>query len=318
MKISRAAFLVSSTSIATSAFIPAVVRANAPIRIGATASLAAAQVFYARELGMFARSGLDVDVEILASGGVVAEAIAGGSLELGIVDSVTLAAAHSRGVPLVFVAPATIFTKKNPSYVLMVAADSPIKTARDLNGKTIAVNSIRNILQIPTQAWIDNNGGDSTSIKWIELSLAAMGTALINGNIDGASVAEPFITNNLDTGKVRMISIAQKGIAPEFLFSGWAAKRDWVERNPEAAKKLVAVFADAARWGNANPGPSSDIVVKVTKMPSDIASRLIRTYYGEHVDVKLLQPVIDAAAKYGAIPAAFPAGEVYGIPSLRG
>jgi hypothetical protein len=52
-------------------------------------------------------------------------------------------------------------------------------------------------------------------------------------------------------------------------------------------------------------------------MPAEIASKMVRSYYGEKLDPALLQPVVDAAAKYGAIAKSFPAADVISPAALR-
>jgi NitT/TauT family transport system substrate-binding protein len=314
----RRRFLGAALAVGSVSFFPRrPARADDVVRIGTLTIDNTAEVFYAQELGMFAKAGLNVEIQIFQSGPASAAALAGGAIDLGIADSVSMASAHSRGLPLNYIAPATIYTKANPSYVLMVPATSAIKSAKDFNGKTLAVNGIKNILQIPTEAWIDNNGGDSKSVKFVEVPFPAMGPAMLAGTIDGASVSEPFITNFLDGGKIRAISVADKNVAPEFMFSGWTTTADWASKHPDAVKKLVGVFAEAARWGNANHEKSAQILVKASKMPPEVANKMIRAYYGERLDAALLQPVIDACAKYGTIAKPFPAAEVFSAVALR-
>ncbi len=318
MSCRRATFLSSAAAASAVTLFPArPARADEVVRIGTLTIDNTAEVFYAQDVGMFSKAGLNVDVQTFQSGPASASALAGGAIDLGIADSVTMASAHSRGLPLTYIAPATIYTRANPSYVLMVPTASTIRTAKDFSGKTLATNGIKNILQIPTQAWIDNNGGDSKTVKFVEIPFPAMGAAIVNGTVDGATVSEPFVTNFLDTGKVRAISAAERNVAPEFMFSGWATTSEWALKHPDAVKKLVGVFAEAARWGNANHAQSAQILVKASKMPAEVANKMIRAYYGERLDALLLQPVIDAAAKYGTIAKAFPATDVFSPVALH-
>jgi NitT/TauT family transport system substrate-binding protein len=292
-------------------------RADDTLRIGALLLDNTAEVFYARELGMFKRAGLDVDITTFPSGGAAASALVGGAVDISIGDVLTVAEAHSRGVPLSYLAPATVYTKAFPAYELLVAATSPIRVARDFNGKTVAVNALKNILQVPTQAWIDNNGGDAKSVKFIEVPFPTMAAAILDGRVDAASISEPFITNALNSGKFRTISVAEKNVAPEFMFSGWTTTADYATKHPDAIKKFVAVMLESGRWGNANRPQSAQILVGVNKMPPEVAAKMERSYYGEKLSPALLQPVIDAAAKYGAITKGFPATEIISAYALR-
>ena len=101
------------------------------------------------------------------------------------------------------------------------------------------------------------------------------------------------------------------------MFSGWAATKDWVAAHQDVAKRFVGVMNETAKWANANHAQSAQILVAVNKMPAEVAAKMVRAYYGERLDASLLQPVIDACAKYGTIPKAFAAAEVFSAVALR-
>jgi NitT/TauT family transport system substrate-binding protein len=317
MSLRRSAFFASTFAAGAVALVSARARADDTLRIGALLLDNTAEVFYARELGYWKAAGLDVDIEVFPSGGAAAAAVVGGAVDISIADAVSASSAHSHGVPLSYLAPATIYTRALPAYEILVAADSPIHVARDLNGKTLSVNALKNILGIPTEAWIDNNGGDSKTVKFVELPFPAQAPAILDGKVDAAPISEPFITNAMDTGKFRTISVSDHNIAPEFMFSGWVTTTAWAAAHPEIVRKFVAVIDQAAKWGNANRPQSAQILVKVNKMPPEVANKMLRSYYGEKVSPALLQPVIDASAKYGAIPKSFPASELISPYALR-
>jgi NitT/TauT family transport system substrate-binding protein len=312
MTFRRATFLTAAAAAGTVTLFPSrPARAGATVRIGVLPLDNTAEVLYAHELGMFAKAGLDVDIQILRNGSASAAAMAGGATDLGSTDALSMAAAHSHGLPLTYIAPAAVFTRANPSFALMVPAGSAIASAKDCNGKTLAVSSAKGLVQISTQTWIDNNGGDSKTVKFIEVPFPAMGEAMASGAVDAASESEPFVTNLLGMGKFRVISVADKNIAPEFMFSGWATTNDWANENTAIVEKLVGVFASVAKWANANRPLSAQILMKASNMPEEVATRMDRSYYGGRLDTSLLQPVIDSAAKYGAIAKPFPAREVF-------
>ena len=294
------------TTIAALGSRPAI--ADDSVRIGTIPIDPASECFYAQDMGFFKSAGVAVDVENFSSGGAVAAGIVGGAIDVGNVDLVTIAAAYSRGVPFVMLAPAGVYTRAAQTYVLLVKQDSPIHTAKDFAGKTVAVNGLKNINQIPTEAWIDNNGGDSKSVKFIELPFPAMVPALEDGKLDAIAVTEPTLA--ITNGKYRLISLADKNLASTFLVAGWTTTRDWVRKNPDLAKRYAAVMTQTARWANANHDKSGLILSKYSKLPQATVDRMQRSYYGEKLEPSLIQPVIDATAKYGVIDKAFPASAI--------
>jgi NitT/TauT family transport system substrate-binding protein len=306
---SRASFVgsISAYAAITAAGIrPAL--AEDSVRIGTIPIDPASECFYAQDMGFFKEAGARADIENFSSGGAVAAAIVGGAIDVGNVDLVTIAAAYARGVPLVMLAPAGVYTRAAQTYVLLVKQDSPIREAKDLNGKTLAVNGLKNINQIPTEAWIDNNGGDSKTVKFIELPFPAMVPALEDGKLDAVAVTEPTLA--ITNGKYRVISLADKNLAPTFLVAGWTTTRDWARKNAGLAKSYAAVMTRTARWANANHENSAQILSKYSKLPLATVERMQRSYYGERLEPSLIQPVIDAAAKYGVIDKSFPASAI--------
>jgi NitT/TauT family transport system substrate-binding protein len=275
----------------------------------------ALECYYAQDMGFFQKARIDAQIQTFSSGGAVAAGIVGGAINLGNVDLVTVASAHARGVPLVLLAPAGVYTKTAQTYVLLVPKTSSIRTAKDLNGKTLAVNGLQNINQIPTEAWIDNNGGDSKSVRFIEMPFPSMLPALRDGKIDAAAVTEPTLSFAKD--EFRIIPLDEKNVAPSFIVAGWAAMRPWTEQNPELVKRLISVINQTAVWANANHPRTAEIVSQISKLPLPVVQHMQRAYYGERLDPRMIQPVIDATAKYGAIAKPFPASEIISPEALR-
>jgi NitT/TauT family transport system substrate-binding protein len=283
---------------------------DAALTIGTIPIDPTAEVYYAQAMGFFKKAGLNVTITPFTSGGAIASAVAGGAVDIGLADSVSMASAHAHGLPLTYLAPAGVFKKGAETYQIAVPAASPIKTAKDFDGKTIAVNGLKNITEIPTDAWIDNNGGDAKSVKFIEMPYPAMLAALDAKSVDGVALVEPFVTFALAKGIYRLIPLTEKGLAPQFAVAGWSTTTGWARKHPDLAKKFIAVMAETAEWANANHAQSARILASVSKMPAEVAGKMGRTFYGERLEPALLQPVIDATAKYGVIAKSFPAAEI--------
>jgi NitT/TauT family transport system substrate-binding protein len=132
--------------------------------------------------------------------------------------------------------------------------------------------------------------------------------ALRTGKIDAAAVTEP--TLSFSKGEFRVIPLDQNNVAPSFIVAGWTAMRPWTEKNAELVKRIVSVINETALWANANHARTAQIVTQISKLPLPVVEHMQRAYYGEKLDPKMIQPVIDASAKYGAIPKPFPASEI--------
>jgi NitT/TauT family transport system substrate-binding protein len=286
------------------------VAAPVPLKVGIVPVEAAAETFYAIDMGFFKKEGLDVDLQIMQNGSAIAAAVAGGSLDVGFADVISIASAHAHGLPFVYLAPALLNSYTAPTLAMVVAGDGSIHDPKDLNGKTIAVNGINNITMVPFEAWIDKSGGDSKTVKWIEIPVIAANDALQAGKVDGATLGEPFVTFGVDKGE-RAIYVQKNGIAPRYVLAGFMTTTDWVAKNPAVAAKFAAAIREAGEWANANHDASAAILAKYTHVPLAVLQRMRRGDYAGALAVSDFQPVIDAAATYGVLTKPFPASELF-------
>jgi NitT/TauT family transport system substrate-binding protein len=283
--------------------------ALAPLRIGVIPAEVASQPFYATDLGTFRGLGIDPQLQFFSNGNAIAAAIAGGSIDVGLSDVVSVINAHVRGLPFVFLAPGLITTNAAPTFGLLVKADSPIHEAKDFNNTTVGVNALNTISQLPFQAWIDKNGGDLKSIKFIEIPLPQSAAAVMAGTAAATVPTEPFLTIGADSG-ARVILMQKNTLAPSFMVSGWVASDDWIGKNGVLAAKFAAAMKQTAAWANANHTASAAILSKYTKLAPALVDRMRRGTFSTAFNDAEVQPVIDAAVKYGIVSRSFPAAEI--------
>ena len=302
----RASFVAASAALALA---PQIARADGPIRVMTLPIDQGAQCFYAQDLGMFKKAGLDAQVSITNFGTQVAAAVAGGAIEIGQSNIMSLATAFEKGLPFALIAGAGLYSTAKPTSMMIVAKNSALKTAKALSGKTVAVNGLKSITQISVQAWADQNGGDSQQIKFVEMPFVEMEGALMSGRIDMALLADPNATTLLAGGHTRPFGKAFDAIGKEFLIGGWFAKTDWIAANTDTVRKFIAVMRESAQWANkpADFSQSATILEKYTKVAVGAANRVA---YAERLDPALIQPSIDTAAKYGLLKASFPAAKM--------
>lgn len=306
---------LASAALAALALIASGVRAvgaadPVTIRVGATANDTAAEVYYADELGFFKKRGLDVQIQNLSNGAAEAAAVAGGALDIGEQNIISMAHAHERGLNFMYLFPAGEFVNKESTTSLIVPTASTVKTGKDLEGKTLAVFALGDLAQIGAAAWIDKNGGDSTKVKFIEMPSSQVGAAVARGTIDGGVIAEPALRRAQDTGNVRVLAQPYSALGDRFMINGWFAKSDWIAKNPDAAKKFADAIAEAAIWANTHHQESAEILAKHSKVSLAVLSRMQRSTYGEKFDTKAMQSVIDSAVRYKGLAKPFAASEI--------
>ena len=294
----------------TISIVPAA-RAAEPLALVRVATIpidAGSEVYYAQKLGFFAKNGIQVEITPLNSGSAVTAGVVGGAADVGQSNAVPLSQAHERGIPLVIVAAANHYSGKAQQAGLIVDKDSPIKTAKDFNGKTIGIAGIRGIMEVGIKAWLDKNGADASSIKLLDMPFPEMAAAVEAHRIDGAVLTEPVFSASVKTGKFRVIADPYTAIAPEFLMGAWFSTSAWAQANP----KLVAAYSksilEAAKWANGHQKQSAQILEDATKVP--MGESVHRVPFAERLEASDLQPLIDACAKYGLLKSSFPAQQL--------
>jgi NitT/TauT family transport system substrate-binding protein len=266
-----------------------------------------ADLFYADEQGFLKGAGLIADIQVLANGQNFIGGVTAGTFNLAPSTIPAIALARERGIMIKLVAPQAISSTQSPANLLMVTRDSPLKTARDLNGKTVACSGLNNLATVALHAWLVKNGADVSTVKLVELPIPAMTEALQAQRIDAAVMSEPFIT----AGKsLRSIGSPYEAIAPRFMTSGWFASDDWLAKNGDTARSFAAAMSKAHAWANTNAKGSIDIFERVTKISNDLASTMTRTVWGSTLDPQLIQPVLDIAASSGMLPRPMTTGEL--------
>ncbi|HEV8020423.1 MAG TPA: ABC transporter substrate-binding protein [Candidatus Lustribacter sp.] len=288
--------------------------ANDPLHIATVPIDAGAQAYYALDQGFFRDAGIDAQVDAIASGAAVLAGVASGALDIGFSNLISIAVAYKHNVPVTLLAPASLYLAAVPTSVLMVPANSPAKTARDLNGKTFGANGLKTITQYSAQVWMDKNGGDSSTVKFVEMSFPQIIEALGANRIDAAIVADPFIAQ-AEPG-ARVFANAYDAIAPRFIIGCFFTTTSWAAAHADLAKRFAQAIARTAQWANTHQPQSALILAKYGKMDPSAAAKMKRVQYAPRFVISEMQPEIDLAAKYGGLTATFPADElVYKLPS---
>ncbi len=275
------------------------------IRVATVPVDAGAEVYYAQKMGFFKANGLDVEITGLSNGAAVTAAVIGGAADIGQSNAVSIAQAHERGIPVVIIAGANRYTIPADESGLAVPPDSPIHTAKDLTGKTIAISGLRGITEIGTRNWLDKNGGDSNSVKLLDMPFPAMADALVQHRVDAALITQPFLEAALDQKKIRVVADVYAAIAPDFLLGGWIAMTPWVQAHPALAAAFAKTMYQTAKWANTHQAESAAILEDAAKVHIDRTDH--RVPYAEKMVPTDLQKLIDVCAKYGLLKATFPA-----------
>lgn len=265
---------------------------------------------YAQSSGLFRDVGLDVTFTPAATGAVVAQAIVGGAADIGKASITSIIAAYARGLPFAVVAPGLAYRKQDPTAGILVKADSPLKTVLDLQGKTVTCSAIGDIAYLGLRALIDRAGGDSSTVKWIEMPFPAVPAAIEEGRVDAGLMGEPAMMQEVKAGRLRYFVDELTGYSKPILEVVYFATKDWAAKNRDTVAGFRKAILQASAYANTHVAETIPLLLGLTKMDPKVAMEMRHAYTATTFDPTAIQPVIDLMVKYKSIPKGFAASEL--------
>jgi NitT/TauT family transport system substrate-binding protein len=285
-------------------------QANETIRVAGSLAEDLTPLFYGVKTGMFTKVGLDVSIVGTNSGSAATAAVVSGTYEIAKTSLLSVFNAHLRDIPIVIVAPEVLYSPRFHEGLLQIPVDASTKTGKDLNGKTIGVPALNDLNTLVSKAWVDKNGGDSTTLKFVEIPNSAQPEALAQHRIDAAIIESPALDASIAAGTSKTLTDPMVAIAPSYMIAAFIARADWAKAHADALRRFTSTLATAATYVNAHHPETTPLVAELTKIEMANAAKMSRTLSGTALDVALVQPFIDAAVKYGMLSRGFSARDI--------
>jgi len=267
MTIVRALILVLAAAIAA----PAPSARSAEPIVGTTTPAAdGASLFVGKEEGFYAKHGLDVTIQIAALMPNTPPMLASGSARFGLLTPATVIQAVDGGLDLVAISGASVLTHDLSSQIIVAREGSGIKTAADLAGKRFGVPGFGASLHVVTLYWLEKNGVDAKTVKFVEVPFPAMRDLLASGQVDAVVAIDPILSQILSSKAGYVVADLvpdQPDHSPALIV---AAMRDWVTAHGAETKALQAALAESEEFVNANPDKARADVAVYIKMPPEL------------------------------------------------
>jgi ABC-type nitrate/sulfonate/bicarbonate transport system substrate-binding protein len=227
------------------------------------------------EKGFFADEGLELEVRTAQGGAEIVPQVVSGSVQVGFSNTPSLFSAAEGGLPVEIVAPAGGSPRarkgKEDTHqgAVMVEQDSPIRSYADLAGKTVAINTVGNVLEVTLRAALTEHGVDSSRVEYLEVPFPDMLAALDAGRVDAVFVTPPFETI-AQSGDYRAIGFPFVDVRPDLVFAGYFVSREWAERNPEVLERFLAALRRSMEYAAEHEQETRAAIGEFTELPENV------------------------------------------------
>ena len=218
--------------------------------------------FVALERGLFKKEDIDIEIGgIFKAGPEEMTAFAAGSLDIGYVGEAPATTAVANKTANVRV----LAQANKEGSAVVVSKDSNIKSIKDLRTKTIAIPGFSSVQDFLLKKALIRNGIGLKEVKIIVIKPPEMIWALEGGDIDAFIAWEPHVAKAVTKGIGRIL-VTSHDIWENHPCCVLVADFKFMEKHPEAIRKIVKAHLDATNYIKTHPDEAVKIGVKYTGM----------------------------------------------------
>jgi NitT/TauT family transport system substrate-binding protein len=261
-----------------------------------------APLFVGLEHGFFEEEGLEIKPRMLVSGPVAVTSVVSGETPIGFSSSVPLLIARSQGLPIRVISPGELAGEdsRHAGSAVVVNADSPIKDAQDLEGKTIGVVALKDIGEVTVKEALRKRGADPEKLKFVEIPFPEMNAALEAGEVDAAWLIEPF-TSEAKAAGARVISYNYVETSPDLTIALYFTTEEYEDENPETVEAFAAAMSKSLAYSEAHLEEVRKIIPTYTEIPAPVAEKMVLPSWKPDINRPKMQLLIELCERYGLI-----------------
>jgi NitT/TauT family transport system substrate-binding protein len=234
------------------------------VTVGMLPILPTAALYAGIEQGFFADHGIEVKVETGQGGAALLPAVMAGQIQFATSNPVSLLQARDKGLDVRVIAHWTSALSSGDTDINGVVARSGagMTSAKDLAGKTVAVNTLNGMGGLTIREAVREDGGDPDAVKFVEMPFPDMPAALTGGNVDAVWVPEPFLSSLKASGNT-VVSYSSKESVTGHPTQLFFTSGQLIEDDPQLVEDFTAAVEETLEYADQNPDAVKAQVAKV-------------------------------------------------------
>lgn len=272
------------------------------ITVGVMPIVDTAAIWLGVEEGIFEDHGLDVTLEVAQGGAAIAPAVVSGDYDFGFSNTVSLFIAADRDLPLTLLTPGAATTGDTGGDIgaVLTMPESGIETPADLEGRSVAVNTLNNIGDVTISEVVAQDGGDPTDISFVEMGFPDMPAAVASGEVDAAWILEPFSSIAQEQG-AEVVTYNFAETDENLLIAGYFTDEPFAQQEPEIVDAFTAAMTESLEHAQQNPDEARAILSTYTEIDDEILERMVMPEFPAEIDRESLQHLADLSHEHGLI-----------------
>ncbi|MFI5675449.1 ABC transporter substrate-binding protein [Streptomyces cellulosae] len=270
------------------------------VKVGIIPIVDVAPLYLGQREGFFSSRGIKLETVSAQGGAAIIPGVVSGQFQFGFSNTTSLMVAQVKGVPVTSVANGAATNGKVGADVTGVAVrkDSTVKSAKDLAGHTVAVNTLQNIGDTTVRESVRRAGGDPAGVKFVEIPFDQMPAALDGGRVDAAWMGEPAQTIAKAQG-ARIVASPFAETDPKLTVATYFTSTRLAEQKPDLVKRFTEAVTESLRYASAHPDEARQILPTYTRISGDILKNLTLPSWPPQVDMASLEKLASLSEKDG-------------------
>ncbi len=269
------------------------------VTAGVIAIVDTAPIHLGKAKGFFDKQNIDLSITPVQGGAASVSGTVGGQFQFAFGNVTSLLTAKEQGLPVKAVANGVSSTGEQGKdfSAVLVKQDSPIKTAKDLEGKTVSVNQLKNIGDTTIRASVRKAGGDPSKVTFVELAFPDAPAALQAGRVDAIWVVEPFVSQAIAQG-ARPVAWNFADAAPNLTVATYFTT---TKTDPDLVKRFTAAINESLEYADGHPEEVREILKTYTKIDPAVIAKIYLPKWPTTINRESIQTIADAALSDGTL-----------------
>jgi NitT/TauT family transport system substrate-binding protein len=275
------------------------------LKVGVIPIADVAPLYLGVDKGFFEDEGLKIQPQLAEGGAAIIPSVVSGDYQIGFSNTTSLIIAGSKKLPLQIISQGVLAgeSKDQAWDGVIVPKGSDVKDLKDLEGKTVAVNTLNNVSQIVVNTALEKAGADYKKVKYVEVPFPDMNTALESGRVDAAFQVEPGYSGGLAAGG-KSLSNSYEEMAPNYTVATYFASKQYIGENRDVVDRFVRAIEKSLDYASSHPDEARAIVGTYTKIPQEVIDKMHLPVWKSDLNEPTIDQTIEAAQKYGFIDTA--------------